>query len=154
MTLSPAILEDFMRLALKQAEIAGKKGDVPIGAIIVKENKIIAKGYNLKEKKNNAILHAEIVAINKASKKLKNWRLNDCILFSTVEPCIMCAGAIYHARIKQVFYGCSDPKFGGYGSLTNIQQLKTNHYVETTGQIMAEQSAQLLKDFFKDKRRP
>lgn len=152
-SLTAGQIEDFMISALAEAEKAFKKGDVPIGCIIVHNERIIARAHNLKEKKQDCTAHAEMLAIRKASKKLKNWRLNDCILFTTVEPCIMCSGAIYHARISAVYYGCNDHKFGGYGSLTDVNQLKTNHRVKVHSGILADRSAALLKDFFKDKRK-
>lgn len=142
-----------MEAALTEAEKAAKKGDVPVGAVIVKDQRIIARAHNRKERQKDTTAHAEILAIQKASKKLKNWRLTDCTLFATVEPCIMCSGAICHARISTVYYGCSDPKFGGYESLTNINQLNTNHQVQLHSGIMAERAASLLKKFFQEKRK-
>lgn len=141
-----------MRAALTEAQKAYQKGEVPIGCVIVNNGKIIARGHNLKEQQQDCTAHAEIIALKKATRKLKNWRMNDCLLFTTVEPCIMCAAAIYHARIAKVYYGCPDPKFGGYGSLVDLNQLKTNHKVKISSGILAEQSVSLLKKFFQDKR--
>jgi len=143
---------EFMELALQEAKKAFKKGEVPIGAVVVKDGKVIAKAYNTKETKKNTTYHAEINVINKASKKLRGWRLLDCTLYVTMEPCIMCAGAIYHARIPRVVFGCFDHKFGGFGSLVDVNQLKTNHKVKIKSGILAEKSAKLLKEFFQKKR--
>lgn len=142
-----------MSIALDQARKAFKKGEVPIGAVIVKDQKIISKAFNQKERNKDTTAHAEILAIRQASKKIGDWRLNECLLFSTVEPCIMCAGAIYHARLKKVYYGCSDPKFGGYGSLTDIQSLKTNHRVIIQPGIRSQEAAGLLQEFFRINRK-
>ena len=122
--------EYFMKEALKEAEKAKKLEEIPIGAVIVKDGKIIARGHNLKEKNKNAINHAEIIAINKASKKLDNWRLTDCDMYVTVEPCVMCAGALISSRIRKVYIGTMDNTFGAFGSVLDITKYKFNHKVE------------------------
>jgi tRNA(adenine34) deaminase len=142
----------FMGLALAEAGKALKKGEVPIGAVLVKGDKVIARGHNLKESKQDTTNHAELEVIRKASKKLKNWRLTETTLYSTVEPCVMCAAAIAHARISKVVFGCYDHKFGGYGSLVNVNELKTNHRLELVPEFQAEAAAKLLKEFFKYRR--
>lgn len=146
--------EFFMREAIKEAKKAYKKKEVPIGAVIVYRNKIIARGYNLREKKNNALLHAEIIAINKACKKMKSWRLEECDLYVTVEPCPMCAGAIIQSRIKNVFFGAKDYKGGCSGSRVNLfQKGLFNHNVNVTESILESECAGLLKDFFYELRK-
>lgn len=145
--------EYFMSLALKEAKLAYKKDETPIGAVIVKDGKVIAKAHNLRETKNNALYHAEILAINKACKKLGSWRLIDCDLYVTLEPCLMCAGAIIQSRIKNVYYGASDPKGGAFGSSINLNEITTiNHHPNINSGILKEECGQILKDFFKKKR--
>ena len=121
----------YMRQALKNAKKAFKINEIPVGCVIVCENKIISQGYNQRNKKNNVLYHAEIIAINKACKKINDWRLENCILYSTLEPCAMCAGAILQARIKKIIFGCHNHKFGCAGSVINLfEQEKFNHKVE------------------------
>lgn len=146
--------EFFMREALKEAKKAYKKNEVPIGAVIVYRNKIIARGYNLREKKKNALLHAEIIAINNACKKLKSWRLDECDLYVTLEPCPMCAGAIIQSRIKNVFFGADDFKAGCVTSKAKLFEPGLfNHDVNISGGILKSECSQLLKDFFSDLRK-
>ena len=148
------IKEKFMREALKEAKKAYEKLEVPIGAVIVKDNKIIARGYNLKEEKQNTIKHAEIIAIERASKKLKNWRLNDCEMYVTLEPCPMCAGAIINSRIKKVYIGVKDEKMGACGSKLNLlQDYKFDTSVETENGILEEECKEILQFFFKELRK-
>lgn len=142
--------EKIMKTALEEAKKAFKKGEVPVGAVITKNNKIISKGYNLKENKNKAIMHAEIIAITKANKKLKSWRLDDCELYVTLEPCMMCAGAIIQSRIKKVYYGLPSSKFGIDKETTKY---KNNHQFEMEGNILEGEISALLKKFFKEKRK-
>jgi tRNA(adenine34) deaminase len=143
----------YMDVAFKEAEKAFKRGEVPVGAVIVKDDKILAKTHNIKEKTHCCVNHAEILAIIKASKKINNWRLENCDLYVTLEPCPMCAGAIFQSRIKRVIYGASDPKGGSYGSCFNLNEVKgLNHYPEIQSGIMEEECAQLLKIFFRKKR--
>ena len=112
--------EYYMLLALKEAKKAYRKKEIPVGCIIVKNNKIIAKAYNKREKKQKTINHAELIAITKANKKIKNWRLDDCIMYVTMEPCMMCCGAIEQSRIKKVIYGCKNEKYGYISKTNNI----------------------------------
>lgn len=144
--------EKFMLEALKEALKASKKGDVPIGAVIVSNNKIIAKGHNKKEYKKNAVLHAEIVAIQKACKKKKSWYLNDCTLYVTLEPCMMCTGAIIQSRIKEVVFATESPKFGCVESIQKIENGKHNHVPFVKSGICREKSVEIMKQFFKNKR--
>ena len=145
--------EVFMKYAINEAKKAYKKLEVPVGAVIVKNGKIIARGYNQKETKKNPLKHAEIIAIEKASKKLESWRLNDCELYVTLEPCSMCAGAIIQARIKKVYVGTMDPKTGSCGSIFNLfEDYKFNHIVELETGICKKECEKLLKDFFKELR--
>lgn len=137
-----------MKEALKEAKKAYKKDDVPVGCIIIKDNKIIARAHNQKENKKNAIKHAEIIAISKACKKLKTWHLDDCILYTTMEPCMMCTGAIIQSRIKKIYYSISNESFG---ELENYK-LKNNK-IEIEKNILANQSQQLLRNFFEEKRK-
>lgn len=141
-----------MNLALNQAIKAKNKNDVPIGCVIVKNNKIIAKSYNQKEQKKNAIKHAEITAINKACKKLKTWHLEECVLYSTTEPCLMCMGAIAQARIKRVVYATDNKKFG-YSNFINIDNKIMNTKIEITKNICKDESEKLLKSFFENIRK-
>ena len=137
--------EYYMKEALKQANIAYKKDEVPIGCIIVKEGKIISKSYNQKTLKNIATYHAEIIAINKACQKLKTWYLDECTLYTTVEPCRMCTGAIQQSRITKVVYGTKNKAFGDLSQLKNTKiQIKEN--------VLEEECKELLTSFFKDKR--
>lgn len=145
--------EKFMIEALKEAKKAYKKLEIPVGAIIVKDGTIISRAHNVKEEKNDTTKHAEIIAIQKASKKLENWRLNDCEMYVTLEPCAMCAGAIIQARIKKVYIGTMDEKTGACGSVLNLlQDYKFNHIVEFEKGVLKEKSEKLLKDFFKELR--
>lgn len=141
--------EKFMLEALKEAEKAYKKDEIPVGAVIVKDGKIIARAHNLKEAKNMAIAHAEILAIKRASKKLKTWRLLDCEMYITLEPCTMCMGAIILSRIKKIYIGALDEKTGACGSFINLNEFKYNHKVEIITGIKKEECEYILKDFFK-----
>lgn len=146
--------EYFMKEALKEAEKAYEKLEVPVGAIIVKDGKIIARAYNQKESKTDTTKHAEILAIQKASKKLKSWRLIDCEMYVTLEPCTMCAGAIIHSRIKKVYIGAMDEKTGAVGSVLNLfEDYKFNHKPEVEKGILKEDCESLLKQFFKELRK-
>lgn len=146
--------EYFMKEALKEAEKAYKKLEVPVGAIIVKDGKIIARAYNQKESKTDTTKHAEILAIQKASKKLNSWRLIDCEMYVTLEPCTMCAGAIINSRIKKVYIGAMDEKTGAVGSVLNLfEDYKFNHKPEVEKGILKEDCESLLKQFFKELRK-
>lgn len=144
----------YMKQALKEAEKARKIDEVPIGAVIVKEDQIIARAHNLREKKQKATAHAEILAIEKACKKLGTWRLEDCSLYVTLEPCPMCAGACIQSRIKTIIYGASDPKGGSVKTCVDLTRIKEyNHHPQVLGGIMEEGCSQILKDYFKTKRK-
>lgn len=146
--------EKFMREALKEARKAYQKAEVPVGAIIVKNNKIISRAYNLKETKKDTTCHAELLAIQKASKKLQQWRLEDCEMYVTLEPCSMCAGALIQARIKKVFIGTMDYKTGACGSVFNLLEDYTfNHKVEYETGILKEECEKILQEFFKELRK-
>lgn len=142
--------EKFMKEALKEAKKAYEKLEVPVGCVIVKDGKIIAKAHNLKETKMDTTKHAEILAIQKASKKLQSWRLLDCEMYVTLEPCSMCAGAMINARIKKVYIGALDEKTGACGSVFNLLEDYTfNHKVECETGVMKQECENILKDFFK-----
>ena len=146
--------EKFMKEALKEAKKAYEKDEIPVGAVIVKDNKIIARAHNLKEFKNNSICHAEILAIQKACKKLNSWRLLDCEMYVTLEPCSMCAGALINSRIKKVYIGTADEKTGACGSKLNLlEDFKFNHIVEIEKYILKDECEEILKDFFKNLRK-
>lgn len=150
---SKKILENhkrFMNAAYKEAVKAYEKDEVPIGAVIVKDDKIIAGGHNEKELKNDATLHAEIIAIKKACRKIGTWRLNDCDMYVTLEPCAMCAGALIQARIRTVYIAAKDPKAGAVGSVINISDIEEfNHKINVVFGIMEDECSELLKKFFK-----
>lgn len=146
--------ESFMKQAVKQAKKAYDKLETPIGCVIVHEDKIIAKGYNKRNMKKNTLAHAEILAINKASKVLGDWRLEDCTMYVTLEPCPMCAGAIVQARIPHVVIGSMNPKAGCAGSVLNLlQQDGLNHQVEITKGVLAEECSGLMTSFFRELRK-
>lgn len=148
------ILEKFMKKALNEAKKAYAKNETPIGAVIVKDGKVIARAHNLRETKKNALCHAEILAINKACKKLGGWRLFECDMYVTLEPCLMCAGAIVQSRIRNLYFGAYDPKGGAVGSLIDIPSLQgVTQKVNTVGGILEEECSGLLKDFFKELRK-
>ena len=145
--------EKYMKQALKEAQKAYEKLEVPVGAVIVKDGKIIARAHNQKETKLDTTKHAEILAIQKASKKLESWRLIDCEMYVTLEPCSMCAGAIINSRIKKVHIGASDEKTGAAGSVLNLFEDYTfNHKVEIEKGIMQKECEEILKKFFKELR--
>ena len=144
----------FMKEALKQAKKAEEILEVPVGAVIVKDNKIIARAYNQKETKNDSTKHAEIIAIQKACKKLDSWRLIDCEMYVTLEPCSMCAGAIIQSRLKKVYIGAMDEKTGSCGSVFNMfEDYKFNHHVETEYDVCKDECENILKEFFKKLRK-
>ena len=145
--------ERFMKAAIKEAIKAEMLDEVPIGCVVVKDNKIIARGYNVRETKQESTGHAEIKTLQKACKKLNSWRLEDCDLYVTVEPCIMCGGAIIQSRIRNVYFGAYDPKGGAFGSSINILGAKNiNHHPNVEGGILEKECAELIKEFFKRKR--
>ena len=139
----------FMKKALMQAKRAESYAEVPVGAVIVKNGKIIARGYNKRETMQSATAHAEHIAIEKACKKLKSWRLSGCTLYVTLEPCIMCAGAIVNSRIDRVVIGTHDKKAGAMGSVTNVNELPLNHKPIIEYGVLEDECSQILKNFFK-----
>lgn len=139
---------DYMQLALEQARLAYELGEVPVGAVIVQDGKVIATGYNRREVDKNALSHAEHTAIDNACKALGGWRLPRCTLYVTLEPCLMCAGAIIHARIDRVVFGTADPKTGAFGSLTDLNALPLNHHPEILSGVCEEQCRAILQTFF------
>jgi len=142
--------EYFMKEALKEAKKAFDIGEVPVGAIIVKDGEIISRAYNLKEVSKSAIKHAEILAIEDASKKLDTWRLTDCEMYVTLEPCPMCAGAIINSRIKKLYIGATDESMGACGTALNLlENYKFNHIVQTEKYILKDECEKILEDFFK-----
>ena len=144
----------FMKEALKQAKKAGKIGEVPIGCVIVQDGKIIARGYNRRNTDKTTLAHAELLAIKKASKAVGDWRLEDCTLYVTLEPCQMCAGAIVQARMKRVVIGSRNAKAGCAGSVLNLlQEERFNHQVELTEGVLEEECSSMLSDFFRELRR-
>ena len=143
---------EYMELALSLARKAGDMGDVPVGAVFVRGNKIIGKGYNKREEKKNSLLHAEICAINEACEALSSWRLTDAVMYVTLEPCPMCAGAIINSRIGRVVFGAYDEKAGCFGSLDNFSEKGFNHRPHIIGGYMEDECAEVLREFFATKR--
>ena len=141
-----------MNIALMEAKKAAKKNEVPVGCVIVRNGKVIAAGRNARERRGDPLAHAEIVAIKRASKRTRGWRLETSTLYVTLEPCPMCAGAIINARIKRVVFGTVDPKAGCFGTLFDFKD-GFNHHPEVTSGILREKCSQILKDFFADKRK-
>lgn len=145
--------ERYMRQALRLAKKAMDSGDVPIGCVIVHDGKVIARGYNRRNRDMQSLAHAEIIAIKKASKVIGDWRLEECRMYITLEPCQMCSGAIVQARIPEVVIGCMNPKAGCAGSIINLLDMKEfNHQVEVTRGVLEEECSELLKSFFKELR--
>lgn len=145
--------EWYMAQALKEARKAGKKGETPVGAVVVRDGEIIARGHNEKELKSDATLHAEMTAIRKASRKLDSWRLNGCDLYVTLEPCTMCAGAILQARLRAIYIGTSDLKAGAAGSVIDVFRVEAfNHRVDVSWGVLEEQCSGILKEFFQELR--
>lgn len=143
----------FMQTALEQAKTAAALGEIPVGAVIVKNGEIIAKAHNTRETEQNVLGHAEINAIKEACKKLGTWRLDDCEIYVTMEPCPMCAGAIINARIPTVVFGCYDLKMGSFDSVVNLATLDYDFKPEIYGGIMEKECTALVKDFFKELRK-
>ena len=145
--------EEFMLEALKEAEIALVNDEIPIGCVIVKDGKVIGRGHNAREELQRAVMHAEVMAIEEANAHEKSWRLLDTTLFVTIEPCVMCSGAIGLARIPQVIYGAKNQKFGAAGSLYDIlTDERLNHRVELENGILEAECAQMMQDFFRKRR--
>jgi tRNA(adenine34) deaminase len=145
---------DFMMEALKEAEKAFAKSEVPVGAVVVKDGEIIARGHNLRETQQDPTAHAEMIAIKESALRLGRWRLTDCTIYVTLEPCAMCAGAMVLARIQRLVYGASDPKAGAVGSLMNIlTDKRLNHQVEVESGILAKECGDLLRSLFSTRRK-
>ena len=145
--------EQFMKLAIEQARIAEENGDVPIGAVIVYQNRIVAKAYNQREQLQGPTAHAEIIALTQAAAALENWHLNGCTMYVTLEPCPMCAGALVLSRMDRLVYGCDDPKAGARKTLYNIvQDDRLNHRLEVTSGVLREQCRLQLQEFFAKRR--
>lgn len=145
--------EKFMMLAYKEAQKAFEEDEVPVGCVIIKDGKIVARAHNRKEKKNCALFHAEIECIRKATGKLNNWNLKGCEIYVTLEPCMMCTGALINSRIDRIVYGCEDPKGGALVSNIRLQDVRLlNHYPQIQGGVMEKECSELLKKFFKNKR--
>lgn len=145
--------EKYMKEAIRQAKKAYALGEVPIGCVIVYEGKIIGRGYNRRTIDKNTLAHAEMIAIKKASKKMDDWRLEDCTMYVTMEPCQMCSGAIVQSRMKKVVIGCMNPKAGCAGSILNLLQMEEfNHQVELEIGVLEEECSNLMKNFFKELR--
>lgn len=145
--------EGFMIRAIELAKRSALEGEVPVGAVVVKDGEIIGEGRNRRERGKNALYHAEIEAIDSACKKLGGWRLWQCELYVTLEPCPMCAGAIINSRIKKVYYGAYDKKAGSFGSVADFNKIPYNHKPEIISGVMADACSELLTDFFKNLRR-
>lgn len=145
--------EKFMKEAIKQAKKAYAIGEVPIGCVIVHDGKIIGRGYNRRTIDKNTLAHAELMAIRKASKKMDDWRLEECTMYVTLEPCQMCSGAIVQSRMTRVVVGCMNPKAGCAGSILNLLQMEEfNHQVELETGVLEEECSQMMKTFFKELR--
>ena len=145
---------DYMQMALKLASEAALVGEVPVGAIVVKDGIVIGRGANAPIGKHDPSAHAEIMALRDAAKNIGNYRLVDCTLYVTLEPCAMCSGAIQHARISKLVYGANDPKTGACGSVINLMaEPKLNHHTRVTGGVMADECSQILTTFFADRRK-
>ena len=146
--------EFFMQQAIKLARIATQQDEVPVGAVVVLNDKIIARAYNTKNKKKNALLHAEMEALRKAQKKLGDWHLNECDLYVTLEPCPMCAGACINTRLHTIYFGAYDEKAGCCGTLYNLpQDTRFNHRPNVVGGVLGKECGELLTQFFKNKRK-
>ena len=145
--------EKFMKEALKEALKALKKDEVPVGCVIVKDNKIVGRGYDKRESTNDPSAHSEIIAIRKAAKKLGDWRLENCDLYVTLEPCAMCLGASILARIRRIIYGAENPKFGAISSVVNLLNYKWNHKIKIVSGILKDECSNILKEYFRNKRK-
>lgn len=145
---------DYMRMAMGEAQAAADEGEVPVGAVVVYQGRVIGRGRNARERLQDATAHAEVIAITAASQTTGSWRLEDCTLYVTLEPCPMCMGAALNARIRRVVYGAMEPKFGACGSIVDLRApVGFNHRLETDGGILAEESSRLLVNFFRALRR-
>lgn len=146
--------EGYMRLALREALCAFDQGEVPVGAVVVHQGRVIGRGHNLREKLSDPTAHAEMLALTAAAQALEDWRLEECTLYVTLEPCPMCAGAIVNSRVKRVVFGALDPKAGACGSLFNlVQDARLNHRAELVSGVLAADAGDLLKEFFRSRRK-
>jgi tRNA(adenine34) deaminase len=153
--IEPPTDQDFMREALRQAQKAYTADEVPVGAVVVREGKIIARAHNQIELLKDATAHAEMLALTQAEAAVGDWRLMDCDLYVTKEPCAMCAGALVHTRIRRVIFGCTDQSAGAAGSVVNLLQLRSlNHQCEITSGVLQKECAAILQDFFRKQREP
>jgi tRNA(adenine34) deaminase len=147
--------ERYMRMAIDAAQVAEENGDVPIGAVIVHQERVIARAYNQREQLKDPTAHAEIIALTQAAAALEMWRLHGCTIYVTLEPCPMCAGALVQGRLDRLVYGCTDPKAGACGSLYDIvRDGRLNHRLDVTAGVLADDCAALLQAFFQQRRRP
>jgi tRNA(adenine34) deaminase len=145
--------QSYMREALRMAEKAREADEVPVGAVVVREGKIIARAYNQVELLKDATAHAEMLALTQAEAAMNDWRLTDCDLYVTKEPCVMCAGAIVHTRIRRIIFGCADPRSGGAGGIINLlQHPALNHHCQITAGVLENECASILQEFFRKKR--
>lgn len=147
---NPEAIEHFMQIALREAKAAFDEGEVPVGAVVVFDNRVIGRGHNRVEALHDATAHAELIALTAAYEHFGDWRLDGCLLVSTLEPCTMCAGASVHSRIGRIVYGAKDPKFGGCGSIFSIPtDLRLNHRCELIGGVLEAEVSELMRAFFK-----
>ena len=145
----------MMELALEQARLAGVHGEIPVGAVVTRDNQVIGKGYNLTRRMQDATLHAEIAAMRQAAYRLGHWYMNDCSLYVTVEPCTQCAGSLLLARMGRLVYGAAEPKFGACGSVNNlVEDSRLNHQVLVVRGVLETECSELMKTFFNDLRAP
>ena len=153
MKTTPATDERYMRLALEQARLAAAQDEVPVGAVVVHDSEVIGAGCNLTRELQDATAHAEILALRRAAQRLGNWYFERCTLYVTLEPCIMCAGALVLAKLERLVFGAAEPKFGGCGSIFDIvREKRLNHRVKVTGGVLESECAELMQEFFKNKR--
>jgi len=146
--------ETFMREALALARQASEAGEVPVGAVVVKDGTVVGRGHNRPVSGRDPTAHAEVMALRDAAERIGNYRLGDCELYVTLEPCVMCAGAIMHARISRVVYGAADPKSGACGSVVNLfADSRLNHHATVIGGVLADAAGKLLQDFFSERRK-
>ena len=144
--------EEYMKKALHYAKLCGKRGEIPVGCVIVRNGEIVSFGYNTRQTKKTALGHAEIMAINRACKKLSGWRLWECDMYVTLEPCIMCAGAIINSRIRNLYFGAYDTKAGCFGSVMNVNDFPFNHHPNVVGGVLEDKCSGIIKEFFKNLR--
>jgi tRNA(adenine34) deaminase len=152
--MDPQLYPDYMAIALREAQLAFEKDEVPVGAVVVHDNRVIGRGHNLTASLHDATAHAEMIALTAAFNSIGDWRLEDCFLFSTLEPCIMCASAAVLSRINTIVYGAKDPKFGGCGSIITIPTIeRLNHSCNLVGGVREEEVSELMRTFFQQVRK-